>query len=363
MQTEWSSMQRASERGSVGRWMALAFVLCLPLFATPANALVIYRDSWDDSACGWSNRPAGPMVIRFSSTHSPDAGSLAGGLGGIDVPSPDFDVFKADDKSSGGMFVGDYLVTQGQVPYSLSFDFLPVDVLPSSLIFRFRGAKDGVTNTFFTCLMDRFTELWLPCMTDQCAKPGTWNRVTVPFQFNSNVWMGGAADAFSNALMNVQWIEVQVGRRGTNEQTYVLDNFARVDWFPRGSATNDTDADGMPDFWEEAFFDGTTNGLSAVDEDGDGVSNVEEYRAGTHPRNAFSYPEIGIAAVGAWADHQFLSSMGRFYQIQHSTNLLRGGWTALGAVVAGSGGYLSVMDTNAPATGYYRFRVWVQPPP
>lgn len=49
-------------------------------------------------------------------------------------------------------------------------------------------------------------------------------------------------------------------------------------------ATVDADADGLPDAWEKAFNATTPNG----DIDGDGVSNLAEYQAGTDPRDPSS---------------------------------------------------------------------------
>ena len=55
----------------------------------------------------------------------------------------------------------------------------------------------------------------------------------------------------------------------------------------------DSVGDGIPDAWRRQFFGGTgttTNSLScaACDPDGDGVSNLDEYRRGTSPTNAQS---------------------------------------------------------------------------
>jgi Bacterial TSP3 repeat len=45
---------------------------------------------------------------------------------------------------------------------------------------------------------------------------------------------------------------------------------------------DDTDFDGLPDAWEILHF-GNLNATGAQDSDGDGVSNLDEYFAGTNP--------------------------------------------------------------------------------
>ncbi len=52
--------------------------------------------------------------------------------------------------------------------------------------------------------------------------------------------------------------------------------------------TPDADNDGLPDAWEKAFNALTPNG----DADGDGVSNLAEYQAGTDPRDPLSAPAL-----------------------------------------------------------------------
>ena len=77
----------------------------------------------------------------------------------------------------------------------------------------------------------------------------------------------------------------------------------------------DTDGDGLPDGWEQAYLFGLQSGAED-DPDGDGVSNREEYRLGTNPSRAdarhpadlnqdwvISVPELA-AYYGAWKKGQ-----------------------------------------------------------
>jgi hypothetical protein len=60
----------------------------------------------------------------------------------------------------------------------------------------------------------------------------------------------------------------------------------------------DSDADGLPDWWETAYF-GNLGQTGAGDFDGDGVSNFDEQREGTDPSSNRSYnPRLRIQAVG-----------------------------------------------------------------
>ncbi len=45
----------------------------------------------------------------------------------------------------------------------------------------------------------------------------------------------------------------------------------------------DSDFDGLPDAWELLHFGNLTSATGTGDADGDGVSNADEYRAGTNP--------------------------------------------------------------------------------
>ena len=57
-----------------------------------------------------------------------------------------------------------------------------------------------------------------------------------------------------------------------------------------GSTPADADTDGLPDWWESAYFGNATGTAATADNDGDGASNLEEFRAGTDPRLVESRP-------------------------------------------------------------------------
>jgi hypothetical protein len=94
---------------------------------------------------------------------------------------------------------------------------------------------------------------------------------------------------------------------------------------------NDTDGDGLPDDWELAH---ALNPLSALGDDGasgdpdhDGASNIQEFLAGTDPRNASSVFRItSVTRIPAGAAVQFPCVAGRVYTLQVVSTLPGGSW-------------------------------------
>jgi hypothetical protein len=59
----------------------------------------------------------------------------------------------------------------------------------------------------------------------------------------------------------------------------------------------DSDGNGLPDDWERAYFGAIQQDPNA-DSDGDGISNLDEYREGTNPTNAASFrPRLSFAST------------------------------------------------------------------
>ncbi|MDA0577972.1 MAG: hypothetical protein O3B24_07730, partial [Verrucomicrobia bacterium] len=59
----------------------------------------------------------------------------------------------------------------------------------------------------------------------------------------------------------------------------------------------DQDADGLPNTWEQLYFGGPTNAAPGDDSDMDGLSNQDEYWAGTDPKSAADFLEIAGVSI------------------------------------------------------------------
>ena len=84
----------------------------------------------------------------------------------------------------------------------------------------------------------------------------------------------------------------------------------------------DTDGDGLPDQWERQFAANLGLLHGAVDSDGDGVSNVEEFAADTNPldpASSFRFTRINKPVAGSPVMLTWTSSATRQYRIRSST--------------------------------------------
>jgi hypothetical protein len=124
----------------------------------------------------------------------------------------------------------------------------------------------------------------------------------------------------------------------------------------------DRDGDGLPDRWEERYFGSTHSpeGGAGRDPDGDGVTNLDEFRAGSSPLDPASAPRIRAVHLVNGDVHLFFASIrGKAYRTEYSDRMSGGEWSAVADPVPGTGGVLEVVHPGAAgaATRFYRVRV------
>ncbi len=117
------------------------------------------------------------------------------------------------------------------------------------------------------------------------------------------------------------------------------------------------------DEWKIFFFGSVTNSLAAddVDADGDGLSNYQEYLAGTNPTNALSRLQFSSSGFTANATRavkfSWLTAPNKTYVLETRAALGAGNWAAVSAYL-GDGNVFSATITNySGSPRFYRLRL------
>jgi len=132
---------------------------------------------------------------------------------------------------------------------------------------------------------------------------------------------------------------------------------------PACCEAEDSDLDGMPDPWEMRQFGDLTTAGPGSDSDGDYVSDLDEFLAGTQPTNQASLLQI--------LDHRNTGSgdvvvtwpgiAGKTYSLAASTNLVATPFLSIATNIPGIQP-ANVHTLSAPASAETSFRVLVSPP-
>jgi hypothetical protein len=162
-------------------------------------------------------------------------------------------------------------------------------------------------------------------------------------------------------LTNVQTIDAgSYTVVATNEAFYLPGVLS-----PAGTLTvvPDTDQDGLPDDWE------TNNGLNPdnagdalLDPDGDGLTNEEEYIAGTDHLDAASYLKVDQVSAAEAVAIEFIAVSNKTYTVQFTDNLNSGLWIKLSDVAHQTVTRTEILLDRSPGPNrYYRLVTPRQP--
>lgn len=142
---------------------------------------------------------------------------------------------------------------------------------------------------------------------------------------------------------------------------YGATNFLTLNPLSIGLPSGDSDSDGIPDDWERRYFSSLGSMSALSDWDGDGATDLDEYRAGTHPKNAgslFSMHSFGQAGpveqLVRWS-----SVTGRVYTLMVSTNLHQG-FTPLEADIMATPP-VNIYTDSVPIMSVRFYRVQTEP--
>ena len=117
--------------------------------------------------------------------------------------------------------------------------------------------------------------------------------------------------------------------------------------------TLDTDNDGLPDDWEMFYFGNLDQGAND-DSDGDGVSNLNEDRAGTDPTQATSAFYLAVTNTTAL---RWPNLPSRQFAVQFSADLTNWQTVTNAAIIYPSPGIATWTDSNPSASNrFYRVR-------
>jgi hypothetical protein len=248
----------------------------------------------------------------------------------------------------------------GQAPFSLKIRATD-NKLIAGIVDGAGTAKEAVstraitTGTWFSTVVTASAtelKLWIKGSTDASyvleattAINGafyTYAGVNAPWVIGLGKWNGADADPFGGYID-----EVRISGKVLTPSEFLIPVVG-----------NDTDSDGMDDTWETTYFGGL--GQTAVgDSDGDGTSNLTEYRLGLVPNSGNSRFTATRAASGmiSWP-----SAVGVKFDVQRSTTLAVGSWETISppAGIDGTAGTTGFSDPTPPLNNAF-YRVVLRP--
>jgi len=129
-------------------------------------------------------------------------------------------------------------------------------------------------------------------------------------------------------------------------------------WLP--GVSTDSDNDGMPDDWERSFGLNVGANDAGVDQDGDRMTNAQEYLAGTDPQRSDSVFKVEANRDGAGVSLRFTAQANKAYQVEFRPALTSGAWQTLANIAAQSTSRMIQINESSAvidAVRYYRVTI------
>ena len=176
------------------------------------------------------------------------------------------------------------------------------------------------------------------------------------------LWLG-VADVTSSSSGNANFTAkftntIPVGRFITATATDPANNTSEFSWaVPANLPVTDSDGDGMPDEFEiAAHLNPNSNQDASLDSDGDGSTNLAEYKAGTDPLDAASVLRLlPLVKSANGVQLRFETAAEKTYGVEFTTNFVTWAFLPNAANIAGDKTVVQINDseaTNSPARFY-----------
>lgn len=117
----------------------------------------------------------------------------------------------------------------------------------------------------------------------------------------------------------------------------------------------DTDADGLPDWWEQEKFGSLTVAGTQSDQDGDGILDVDEFGAGTNPMSGNDRFSVTCSVVRPSLTELIVSwdsKLDRLYMVERSEDMVT--WETMSEVIPGTGGVVQKIISVPSSSAFVR---------
>lgn len=175
---------------------------------------------------------------------------------------------------------------------------------------------------------------------------GTQPDYPHPAMTSNFLELGSTVIDVSGLRMNVVFL---------NSAGVVRDSFSliKVEVVP-----GDMDGDGLPNDWEQYYFQNPTNAVAGSDADADGLDNLSEYIAGTEPKNAASLFSLETSRQpNGTIQVRWPAQVGRIYDLWQTDNLASNNWLMVERNLPPTSPLNKYIDSTSSNSAFYRVDV------